>query len=100
MKHGVWEQKINLFIALRRMKDGLAKETLEEQIVQGWPGLAREVQEILGKIGVPGWEPDKQAVHMALRSHDKAEIMEKMMTGYKKLDKIKQDDPTKAKEYM
>ena len=100
MKHRVWEQKINLFIALRRMKDGLAKETLEEQIVQGWPGLAREVQEILGKIGVLGWEPDKQAVHMALRSHDKAEIMEKMMTGYKKLDKIKQDDPTKAKEYM
>jgi len=37
---------------------------------------------------------------MALRNHAKAEIMEKMMTGYKKLDRIKQDDPTKAKEYM
>ena len=39
-------------------------------------------------------------VSTALKNHDKAEIMEVMCNGYKKLDKIKQDDPTIAKEYM
>ena len=76
------------------MKEGLAKEILEEQTVQGWPGLAREVEEIYREIGVVGLEPDKMTVTTALKNHDKADIMEVMCNGYKKLDKIKQDDPT------
>ena len=37
---------------------------------------------------------------MALKNHDKAEIMEKMNRDYKKLDQVKSDDPTIPKEYM
>ena len=37
---------------------------------------------------------------LVLEHIDKGEIMEKMIKDYKKLDQIKSDDPTVAKEYM
>ena len=78
----------------------MAKEILEEQTLQWWQELAREEEKLYREIGVVGLEPDKMTVSTALKNHDKAEIMEVMCNGYKKLDKIKQDDPTIAKEYM
>ena len=101
IKHRIWSEKVNLYLALKKMKDGLARQVLEEQIEQGWPGLAREVEEIGTKIGVPNIVfVSKQSLKLAIRYHDKAEIMEKMIRDYKKLDQIKSDDPTIAKEYM
>ena len=101
MKHRIWNEKVNLYFALKKMKDGLARQVLEEQIENGWPGLAREVGEIGDSIGVQNINSiSNQSLKMALRHHDKGEIMEKMIKDYKKLDKVKCDDPTVAKEYM
>ena len=103
MKHRIWGEKLNLFTAVIRMKDGLAKQVLEEQIEQGWPGLAQEVEKICKDIEVPYVNMKaitRKSICTALRNHDKSEIMEKMNKDYKKLDKIKMDDPTRAKEYM
>ena len=69
----------------------------------GWPGLAREVEEICNEIGVPNANVNmltKNSISLALRNHDKTEMFEKLAKGYKKLDNIKGDDPTKPKEYM
>ena len=53
-------------------------------------------------IGVPDVNKNflsKKDLRQALRNHDKAEMVQKMTDNYKKLDKIKEDDPTVAKEY-
>ena len=42
----------------------------------------------------------KNSINLALRNHDRTDMFEKLAKGYKKLDKIKGDDPTKPKEYM
>ena len=103
MKHRIWSEKMSLVMALKRSKDGLAKQVYMEQLQYGWPGLATEVQEICEKIGVPDINKNylsKKDMSQALRNHDKAEMMQKMTDNYKKLDKIKLDDPTVPKEYM
>jgi hypothetical protein len=46
MKHRIWNEKVNLISAIRRMKEGLAKQVYEEQVLNGWPGLAQEVSDI------------------------------------------------------
>ena len=52
MRHRVWQEKI--LLAIWQQEEGsLAREVLEEQVRMGWPGLAREVQEICQKTGLP-----------------------------------------------
>ena len=43
IKHRIWFEKVNFILAIRKMKQGLAKEIYEEQLYNGWPGLAKEV---------------------------------------------------------
>ena len=103
MKHRIWNEKVNLVMSLKRSKEGLAKQVYQEQLQYGWPGLAVEVKEICEKIGVPDANMNhltKKGLSQALRNHDKEEMVQKMTDNYKKLDKIKLDDPTTAKEYM
>jgi hypothetical protein len=93
---------VNLILAIRKMKQGLAKEIYEEQLYNGWPGLAQEVTKICAVIGLTNPNEStvtKKELTVALREHDKKEIVEKFST-YKKLDKIIDDDPTVAKDYM
>ena len=102
MKHRIWYEKVNLITAIRRMKEGLAKQVYEEQVLNGWPGLAQEVSDICTTIGIPDANfnlVNKKEVSLALRNHDKVEILNKF-EKYKKLDKILSDDPTKPKDYM
>ena len=51
-------------------------------------------------MGVNKHHITKNSLKLALRNHDKEEMMVKMTEDYKKLDKIKMEDPTKATEYM
>ena len=93
---------MNLILALRMKKEGLAKQVYEEQLVNGWPGLAQEVEHICLTIGLPSENSNlvtKNELNLALRNNDKANI-EGKFSSYKKLDKIVGDDPTVAKEYM
>ena len=103
MKHRIWGEKVNLTSSLKRSQNGLAKQVYQEQLEQDWPGLAQEVQEICAKIGIPDVNKHhitKNSLKLALRNHDREEMMVKMTRDYKKLDKIKMEDPTKATEYM
>ena len=50
MKHRIWNEKVSLVLALKRSKDGLAKQVYQEQVQYGWPGLAAEVQDICENI--------------------------------------------------
>ena len=102
MKHRIWYEKINFVQVLRNLKEGLAKEIYEQQLVQGWPGLAKEVKEICNEVDIPDANQvviSRKCLKLAFRNHDSKEIREKMLS-YKKLDKIKNDDPTEAKDYM
>ena len=102
MKHRIWYEKVNLVTAIAKMKEGLAKEVYEEQVLNGWPGLAQEVGVICATIGIPNANNNlvsKKDLNVALRNHDRKEILEKF-GKYKKLDKILGDDPTKPKDYM
>ena len=102
MKHRIWFEKVNLILAIRKMKQGLAKEMYEEQVYNGWPGLAKEVSEICDTIGMIDANENivtKKELTAALRQHDRKEIVENF-NGYKKLDIILNDDPTTAKDYM
>ena len=102
MKHRIWYEKVNLVTAIKGMKEGLAKEVYEEQVLHGWPGLAQEVGVICNTIGIPNANSNiisKKNLSDALRNHDRQEILEKF-GKYKKLDKILGDDPTKPKDYM
>ena len=68
MKHRIWNEKVNLYLPLKKMKDGLARQVLEEQIDHGWPGLAREVGEIGDRIGVQNMNSiSNQSLKLALR---------------------------------
>ena len=102
MKHRIWYEKVNFLLSLRRKKEGLAKQVYEEQVLNGWSGLAQEVEQICQCIGVPSANQNmitKKELSLALRNHDRNEIAEKFTT-YKKLDKIVNDDPTVVKNYM
>ena len=84
------------------MTGGLVKQIYKEQFLYEWPGLAQEVGEICTRIGVPNANFNlvtKTELNKALRNHDKTEIIEKF-SKYKKLDKIQNNDPTIAKDYM
>ena len=61
------------------------------------------MEDICNEIGVPNANVNilsKNSINLALRNHDRTNMFEKLAKGYKKLDKIKGDDPTKPKEYM
>ena len=99
LKHRIWFEKVSLILAIRRMKGGLAKEVNEEQVAQGLPGLAREVEVICSTIGVPDANNNivnKRDLDKALRTHDRSEIREKF-GKYKKIDRIVEDDPKESK---
>ena len=54
MRWRVFQEKVLLVKAIKEQEEGcLAKEVLEEQVRMGWPGLAREVQEICQLTGLP-----------------------------------------------
>ena len=102
MKHRIWFEKINLVLAIRKMQCGLAKEVYEEQLANDWPGLAKEVGEICSTIGIPDVNHNlgnKRDIDRAIINHDRSEIVEKFVK-YKKIDRIKEDNPTEPKSYL
>ena len=44
MKHRIWYEKVNLFNAIKKMKEDLAEQVYEEQVLYGWPRLAQKVE--------------------------------------------------------
>ena len=82
MKWRVWQEKVLLVVAIMGQgEDTLARQELEEQVAQGYPGLAREVTDICLDIGLPDvleGGVSKGEVKAAIKSHHLMVLKEEM----------------------
>ena len=103
MKHRVGAEKVALAAAIRKMpKTSLSRQVMEEQIRFGWPGLAKEVEEICEDLCIPNvLEEDvpKQHIQESIRFHNCEEIRTEMKRR-KKLKNIIHEDFSMTKPYM
>ena len=101
MKERIWIEKINLAQFIRQSgTSSLAGRVYSEQIDQGWPGLAREVEDICGKLSIKNINENdvpKWIVRDAVRVHHASEAREEMG---KKLENIKNEEIGRTKDYM
>ena len=99
----VYLEKLRLMDAIKRQEEEvLAREVLEQQLVMGWPGLAREVEEICREVGIPNIcykEVDKKTIEDAVFFHHYKALKEEMKS-YRKLDDISDGDFRKMQGYM
>ena len=102
-KWRVYLEKLRLMEAIKRQEDEvLAKEVLEQQLLMGWPGLAREVEEICREVGLPNLcyeEVDKKTMEEAVFYNHYKSLKEEMKK-YRKLDSISDGDFTEMQGYM
>ena len=101
MKQRIWLEKLNLAQFIRQSgSKSLAGKVYREQLEQGWPGLAKEVEEICKEIkvnnlnegDVPKWKL-KDAINRHHADEARAEMGKKMKD-------IKDEEIGKTKEYM
>ena len=87
---------------IRKQDGSLAKAIFDEQVVMGWPGLAKEVEVICKEVGLENVyekEVRKEEVEEALFYANQKMIKEEMMR-YEKLKSVKDGDFRKEQEYM
>ena len=81
-KWRVYLEKLRLVDAIKRQEDEvLAREVLEQQLLMGWPGLARKVDEICREVGIPNIcykEVDKKTMEEAMFFHHYKALKEEM----------------------
>ena len=101
MKHRIWMEKLSLglFIRMSGLKS-LAGKIYKEQLQRGWPGLAKEVTEICGELGIKNINDSdipKWIIKDAIVRHHATEARAEMG---KKLAGIMNDEIGVAREYM
>ena len=82
----IWCEKIMLIFHISRLEDGeLAKDMLEEQVANNWPGLAKEVDELAKMLRIDnpkdtqlGKKAYKEEVYRTCRWRDEAIMKEEM----------------------
>jgi hypothetical protein len=103
MKWRIWEAKILMINRIYKQEQGtLARKVYEEQLCQGWPGLAREVSEICQKVGLPDVNTNvvsKEKITEAV-FYNHYKDMKEELKKFSKLDKIKHENYTKEKDYI
>ena len=85
-----------------RKSTGLAKNVYLEQLYHNWPGLAGETRKICEALGINYVNLQvvkKQDIIRAVKGHDGRDMVEQM-EKYQKLDELKEDNPTQAKNYL
>ena len=53
MRSRIWQEKLITILAIQEAEGSLANLFLNVQVAMGWPGLAKEAQEICTKVGLP-----------------------------------------------
>ena len=102
MKQRIWKQKLMLAARIAGQEGSLANQIYMEQLEMGWPGLAREVEEICKKCGVPDMNKemmDKDQIEEAVFYSSYKETKEEM-NKYEKLKDIKNEDFRVEQEYL
>ena len=101
MKHRIWEEKIRMVMAIKEMGPSfLARMVYEEQLRQGFPGLAQEVTAICREVGLDDVNYitlTKVQVRNAIREHHKVEMVSEMG---KKMEDLVDSETGRVKEYM
>ena len=106
MKMRIWKKKILFIHHVKTLEDkDLAKQVWKEQLQQGWPGLAREVQGICEELGLNDVNKTnyskaelRRIVGQACKSKDR-EDMEKEMVGKSKVEDLVAEG-FETKEYL
>jgi len=102
IKFRIWKLKVMLVMRIRTQERSLAKAIYEEQVAMGWPGLAKEVEDICKEIGVRNVNKEmisKEELEEAVSFADYKE-MKKDMERYDKLKEVKDQDLRNEQEYM
>ena len=102
MKQRIWKMKLMLAARIAGQEGSLANQIYTEQLEMGWPGLAREVEDICKKCGVPDMNKqmmDKDQIEEAVFYSSYKETKEEMK-NYEKLKDIKNEDFRVEQEYM
>ena len=104
MEERIWLEKISLVAVIMHQTEpqNHSRQILEEQVLMGWEGLAKEAKELCGKLGLP--DVTKRVIHReeiksAVACYNLKTIKEEM-APYQKLDKIKNRDCRKMEPYM
>ena len=102
MKYRIWKLKVLLVMRIRMQERSLAKAIHEEQVAMGWPGLAKEVEQICKEIGVKDANKEivrKEKLEEAVAYADYKEMKEEM-NKYVKLQEVKDSDMRQEQDYM
>ena len=102
MKFRIWKEKLRLVKRIQSQERSLAKAIYEEQVAMGWPGLAREAEEICKAVGIADINKKsvtKEEVDEAIFYADQKEMKEEM-AKYEKLKGVKDEDFRKEQEYL
>ena len=100
----VYREKICLVSKLlhRTEPGNYARQVLEEQIMMGWEGIAKEARELCDMLGLPDIakkDIHREDVTMAMKYHHLKKVKEEMKP-YSKMEKLIHKDCTKMEEYM
>ena len=102
MKKRIQKQKLMLAKKISKEKESLAGAIYAEQVEMGWPGLAKEVENICKEVGLRNLnegEVTKREIEEAIFYSNYKE-MKGELEKYDKLAAIKDEDFTKEQEYM
>ena len=102
MKYRIWKLKVMLVMRIKNQDGSLAKAIHEEQVAMGWPGLAKEVEQICKEIGIRDVNTEmvrKEELEEAVAYADYKEMKEEM-NKYDKLKQVKDADMRKEQDYM
>ena len=95
MKWRIWQVKLLLILAIRKVKDGtLAGEMFEQQVEKGWQGLVEEATAINKELQISDVcreEVTKKDIKDAIKIHPHAALKKEMMTKEKFQELLKTD---------
>ena len=105
MEYRVMIEKVCLVTGVlfyHKEEENYARDLLQEQLLMGWGGLTREVEEICLKIGLPNAckeyiHRDKVVDHIRVSNLKK---IKKDMEGLSKVERIVNEDLRKPQKYM
>ena len=108
MESRIWREKIMLIYHVSHLEDGdLAKEMMEEQVSNNWPGLVKEVDELCKmlqledpKVTQDGKKAYNEMVKKACRWKDEALMKEEMSKMKEKKMRTMFYEDLEMKEYV
>ena len=105
MEQRLWLEKVCIVARLlhtNEQQENVCREVLQEQLLQGWPGLTKEVQEICQTVGLPDVTKEYIVRKKVLESLEyySMKITKEKMVGKEKYRHMIKKDCRKMQPYM